>query len=138
MNKQEATKLLALIKLSYPNAYRDMDEVSKKATVNMWWKSFSSIPYPVMEIAFYAFRRKSKYPPTVAEMIDSLMSTYYAAMEDFNVAKLMGNTELMAKCRYIMDHTNPYRESERQMLSYDAIPMQLVEAIIPELPEGMD
>lgn len=138
MNKQEATKLLALIKLSYPNAYRDMDDVSKKATVNMWWNSFSSTPYPVMEIAFDAFRRKSKYPPTVAEMIESLRSTYYSAMEDYNVAKLMGNTDLMAKCRYLMDNTKAYRESDRQRLCYDAIPMQLLEASAPELPEGMD
>ena len=40
MNKQEAIQLLALIKVAYPEAYRDMDEASKKATVNMWAMSF--------------------------------------------------------------------------------------------------
>ena len=33
MNKQEAIKLLALIKVAYPTAYKDMDQASKQATV---------------------------------------------------------------------------------------------------------
>ena len=40
MNKQEATQLLALIKVAYPTAYRDLDAATKKATVNMWAMSF--------------------------------------------------------------------------------------------------
>ena len=51
MNKTEATKLLALIKIAYPTAYRDMDDASKVATVNMWQMSFPDVPYPIMEQA---------------------------------------------------------------------------------------
>ena len=72
MNKPEATKLLALIKIAYPAAYRDMDEASKKATVNMWQMSFPDVPYPIMEQAFNHFRMVSKFPPTVAEMVEEL------------------------------------------------------------------
>ena len=40
MNKVEAAKLLELITLSYPNAYRGMEDAWKKATINMWQMSF--------------------------------------------------------------------------------------------------
>ena len=59
MNKQEAVKLLALIKVAYPTAYRDMDDATKKATVSMWQMSFPDIPYPIMEQAFNHFRMVS-------------------------------------------------------------------------------
>ena len=90
MNKQEATQLLALIKVAYPTAYRDMDEASKKATVNMWAMSFPDVPYPIMEQALNHFRMVSKYPPTVAEMVEELMHLHYRATEGALLAKTLG------------------------------------------------
>ena len=81
MNKQEAVKLLALIKIAYPTAYRDMDDESKKATVNMWQMSFPDVPYPIMEQAFNHFRMVSKFPPTVADIVEALRHIYYHATE---------------------------------------------------------
>ena len=82
MNKQEAIRLLALIKVAYPTAYKDMDQASKQATVNMWHMSFSDVPYPIMEQAFNHFRMVSKFPPTVAEMVEELKGIYYAIAAD--------------------------------------------------------
>ena len=70
MDKGEAAKLLSLIKLSYPTAYRDIDRETANATVNMWQMSFPDVPYPIMEQAFNHFRMVSKFPPTVAEMVE--------------------------------------------------------------------
>ena len=35
MTREESIKLLALIKVAYPTAYKDMDNASKQATVNI-------------------------------------------------------------------------------------------------------
>ena len=79
MNDQEAAKLLSLVKLSYPAAYRDMDRQSAAATVKMWASSFAGVPYPVAERAFDRFRMKSKFPPTVACLAGELKKMYFEA-----------------------------------------------------------
>ena len=112
MNKQEATRLLALIKVAYPTAYRDMDEASKKATVNMWQMSFPDMPYPIMEQAFNHFRMVSKFPPTVAEMVGELKNIYNQAVEGALVSKTMGNLEMVEQYRLVMTHTARYKDSD--------------------------
>ena len=111
MNKQEATKLLALIKIAYPTAYRDMDEPSKKATVNMWQMSFPDVPYPIMEQAFNHFRMVSKFPPTVAEMVEELKHIHYQALEQANVQRIIGNQEAVNQCMLVMRITGRYKDT---------------------------
>lgn len=113
MNKQEAVKLLALIKIAYPTAYRDMDDASKKATVNMWQMSFPEVPYPIMEQAFNHFRMVSKFPPTVAEMVEELRSIYFKAVEGALVHKSFGNEEMVNQFREIMAYTSRYKDDDR-------------------------
>lgn len=108
MNKQEATKLLALIKIAYPTAYKDMDDVSKKATVSMWQMSFTDVPYPIMEQAFNHFRMASKFPPTVAEMVEELRSIHFQAVEGELMQKLLGNEDMSQRYRAIVQCTKKY------------------------------
>lgn len=110
MNKQEAVKLLALIKVAYPTAYRDMDDASKKATVNMWANSFPEVPYPIMEQAFNHFRMVSKFPPTVAEMVDELKKIHYQATEYAMVCAQIGNEADGKQYRAIMEATSRYKD----------------------------
>lgn len=112
MNKQEATQLLALIKVAYPAAYRDMDVATKKATVNMWAGSFPDVPYPIMEQAFNHFRMVSKYPPTVAEMVAELKSIYNEATEQAFIFKSIGEEEEVRKYEAIMAYTSRYKNDE--------------------------
>lgn len=112
MNKQEAAKLLALIKIAYPTAYRDMDEVSKKATVNMWQMSFADVPYLIMEQAFSHFRMVSKFPPTVAEMVEELKKIHHQAVEGALVNETMGDREMVARFRLVMEYTKRYCNSD--------------------------
>ena len=111
MNKQEATQLLALIKVAYPTAYRDLDAATKKATVNMWQMSFPDVPYPIMEQALAHFRMTSKFPPTVAEMVEELKEIHNQATEMALIHKNMGNEDLVKQFRAIMDYTYRYKDS---------------------------
>jgi hypothetical protein len=111
MNKQEATQLLALIKVAYPTAYRDLDAATKKATVNMWAMSFPDVPFPIMEQALAHFRMTSKFPPTVAEMVEELNEIHNQATEMALIHKTMGNDDLVKQFRAIMDYTYRYKDS---------------------------
>ena len=112
MNKQEAVKLLALVKVAYPTAYRDVDEVTKKATVSMWQMSFPDVPYPIMEQAFNHFRMVSKFPPTVAEMVEELRHIYYEATECALIHKSLGNQDLVDQYRLVMSYTARYKDTD--------------------------
>lgn len=110
MNRKEAAKLLNLIKLSYPSAYRDMDDEWKLATINMWAMSFPDVPYPIIEQAFNHYRMGHKFPPTVAEMVDELRGLYYQALEGAMIHKSLGNEELVMRFREVMAYTARYKD----------------------------
>jgi hypothetical protein len=111
MNKQEAVKLLSLIKLSYPTAYRDIDRETANSTVVMWQMSFPDVPYPIMEQAFDHFRKVSKFPPTVAEMVDELRHIYYQATECALIHSGLGNQELADQYQLVMAYTSRYQDT---------------------------
>ena len=121
MTRDEAAKLLAIIKVAYPAAYKDMDRESALATVNMWWHTFPEVPYAVMEMAFERFRRVSKFPPTVAEMIEEIKNIYFSAMLDARLAKSMGDEETYRKCRYIMNGAGAMLGSGQTEIDYNRI-----------------
>ena len=125
MNKQEAIKLLALIKVAYPTAYRDMDEMSKKATVNMWASSFPDVPYPIMEQAFNHHRMISKFPPTVAEMVDELKHIHFQATECALVHKSFGDEEKVRQYSAIMAYTARYKDGAQLGLQMSNLPSLL-------------
>lgn len=106
MTREESIKLLALIKVAYPTAFKDMDNDTKHATVAMWQSTFPYVPYAIMEMAFDRFRRVSKFPPTVAEMFEELKALYYTATQD---ALLADNDQQRKRCLYVMAHTERFR-----------------------------
>ena len=109
MTKQEAAKLLSLIKLSYPTAYRDIDKETANATVMMWASSFPDVPYGIMEQAFNHFRMVSKFPPTVAEMVEELKHIHYQATELALINKSFGNEAEVRQFQAIMEVTSRYK-----------------------------
>ena len=123
MNKQEAIQLLALIKVAYPTAYRDMDQASKVATVNMWAGSFPDVPYPIMEQAFNRFRMASKFPPTVAEIVEELKQIHFHATECALIHRTMGNEDEVRRYKAIMDCTLRYKNNDHLGLQLGSLQM---------------
>ena len=112
MNKQEAAKLLSLVKLSYPSAYRDIDAATANATVTMWAMTFSGVPYALMERAFDSHRLASKYPPTVAEMAAQLKKLYYRAEDMMLLHKSLGNEQMVQRYLQVMSCTAQFQRVE--------------------------
>lgn len=113
MNKKEALQFLAIVKLSYPTAYRDTDDDTVMATANMWQRTFADVPYPIMEQAFNHFRMVSKFPPTVAEMVQELKGIYLEATECALLNKSLGNEEMVNRYREVMAYTERYKDDSR-------------------------
>ncbi len=113
MTREEAKKLLALIKVAYPSSYKDMDRDFAIATVNMWQSTFPNVPYTIMETAFNHFRKKSKFPPTVADMYEELRGLYYSALESVMTTC---NKQISAAGKYILEHTRGFADGTEKEL----------------------
>lgn len=118
MTLKESSMFMALIKISYPTAYRDIDESFAKLTVEMWHSEFAYIPYQVMQMALARHRRKSNFAPTVAEMIAEVESINMAALCEFLSAKSIGDRETMAKSKFLMDSTQSMVNKNKRELDY--------------------
>lgn len=112
MNDQEAAKLLSLVKLSYPQSYRDMDRESAAATVRMWAASFESVPYAIMERAFDRYRMRSQYPPTVAELARELGRLYFCAEDAAFAHRALGNESMVRQLRGVMACTESFAKEK--------------------------
>lgn len=116
MTLEETIKLLALIKVAYPNSYKDIDKDTQLATVNMWHRAFSQTQYPIIQMALDHFIKGSKFPPTIADIIDELKSIYYEAWQ--NAVAYPDRRELN---RQIMAQTEHYTERDDTIIQYGEI-----------------
>ncbi len=112
MTREETIKLLALIKVAYPTAYNDMDDTSKKATVNMWQVTFPDVPYTIMEMAFNRFRMASKFPPTVAEICVELKRLHDNAVGGAYIAAFHDQKDRLEVFEWIANHTRAFQNDD--------------------------
>ncbi len=118
MTLKESSLFMALIKISYPTAYRDIDENFAKLTVEMWHSEFAYIPYQVMQMALARHRRKSNFAPTIAEMLAQIQEMHTGALVDYLSAKSIDDRETMLKSKYLMDATKALAESSKHEIDY--------------------
>jgi hypothetical protein len=72
-----------------------------------------------MEMAFDHFRKKSKFPPTVADICAELKSLYHTAIQDVLSSD---NKQIQNVGKYIMEHTKAFTEGfEYQGINYNAV-----------------
>lgn len=118
MTLEESAKLLAMIKLAYPNSYKGIDNETTLATVNMWHRTFKATPYGIIEIALDHFVKGSKFPPTIADMIEELRDMHGEAT--INVLTLPAGDERKAN-QYIVAYTAPFLERNDCIIQYGNI-----------------
>lgn len=116
MTVEESIKLLALIKLAYPNSYKDIDKDTQLATVNMWQRNFSGVPFAIMEIALDHFVKGSKFPPTIADICDELRHIHYEALQN---VMCLEDGEQRNLNKYIMKQTEQFTERNDHRISYN-------------------
>lgn len=126
MTDKEAMKLLALIKVAYPSAYKDLDKDMTIATVKMWQSTFPDTPYVIMEMAFENYRRGKKFPPSVADIFEELETLYWGAALEANIAKQRNDELAIKKCLFIMDNTDHHRRKATNHIQIDRISNEML------------
>lgn len=118
MTLEESIKLLALIKLAYPNSYKDIDKDTQLATVNMWHRALGSTQFPIVQMALEHYIKGSKFPPTIADIIEELRTAYYEAWQ--NVVTLPEG-KMRDLNRRIMEQTAQYTDRNDSVIHYGAM-----------------
>ena len=118
MTQEESIKLLALIKLAYPNSYKDIDRDTQIATVNMWQRAFADTPIGIVEMALDNFVKSSKFPPTIADIIERLRmmngeaTVYMLALNEGKEREAY---------KYIMNATAQYNGRDDNIIQHNRI-----------------
>ena len=113
MTVEESIKLLALIKLAYPNSYKDIDKDTQLATVKMWQRAFDTVPFAIMELALDHFVKVSKFPPTISDICEELKSIHYEALTN-----VLSGGEQRKLNLYIMQQTESFTERNDHRINY--------------------
>jgi hypothetical protein len=74
MTKEEIMKLLAIIHSSFPNHYKNFDEMMLKLSVQMWHKAFEDQSFPVVFGAVSKYILSHKFPPTIADIREEVVN----------------------------------------------------------------
>lgn len=81
MTRQEAIKILSILKAAYPNSYRGMTKEEANGTINIWAMQFVKIPYSVVSIAIHKLISKNTFPPSISEVKSQIRNLYWEAWQ---------------------------------------------------------
>ena len=81
MTRQEALKILSILRAAFPNSYRNIDAETASATANIWATQFANIPYEVVSIAVNKIISVNTFPPSIAEVFEKIRSLYWEAWQ---------------------------------------------------------
>lgn len=122
MNKTEAKKLLAMIKVAYPIAYKDLSAPMAEATANLWQTSFGDIPYDIIALAFGAFVQTSKKAPTIADMCEALNDLHtevQGRIAEARSLEVFSDETKLARLNYIWESTMRFSDYQKSNVALD-------------------
>lgn len=82
MTRQEAIKVLSILKAAFPNSYKGITKEEANGVVNIWAVQFTNIPFPVVSIAINKLISTATFPPTVGEVKEKIRSLYWEAKQE--------------------------------------------------------
>ena len=111
MTKKEAIQILAVLKASYPNFYKDMSAEEAQGTVSVWSMQFADMSADIVLMALNKAISTSKYPPSVAEVKSKISSVHWEAYEVIEQNYSLHNLtdEELKTYQRIYNETQPYK-----------------------------
>lgn len=77
MTRDEAIKVLAILKAAYPNSYRGMTKEEAQGTVAVWATQFTDMPVGVVMIAVNKLISTNTFPPSINEVKERIRGLYW-------------------------------------------------------------
>ena len=68
MSREEAIKILSILKAGYPNFYKDMSKQDGLNTIALYQEMFANCDIKIVAIAIKELINSFKYPPTIADI----------------------------------------------------------------------
>lgn len=81
MNREDAIKILSILKAAYPNSYKGMTKEEAHGTINVWVMQFSDLPLGIVSIAVNKLISTNIFPPSISEVKKKIQSLYGEASE---------------------------------------------------------
>lgn len=72
MTVKETAKIMAIVKVAYPQYYKDISTEEARQMAMLWQSMLADYPYQIVSNAVKALIATSKFPPTIAEIIEKI------------------------------------------------------------------
>lgn len=108
MNKQEISKIILLLKTSYPYAFKDMSSEDVESMVNLYQEMFKENTYKEVGQAIKNIINTSEYMPTIATIKNKIYELNHPQQES--------NTELWESLLSAIGNSSYHAEEEFEKL----------------------
>jgi len=68
LNRENVIKVLAYLKVAYPNFYKNMSRQEAEETINLYQEMFPDCDISIVTVAVKEWIQKEKFPPTIADI----------------------------------------------------------------------
>jgi len=82
MTQKETAYLLSILRAAYPRFYYDVSPDDLKISVDTWTVMLSDTSIEIATVALQRLIATSKFPPTIAEMRESISAVIHPALPD--------------------------------------------------------
>lgn len=82
MTRDEAIKVLSILKAAYPASFKGLSKAEATGTINIWVTQFYNIPFGVVMIAVNKLISTNTFPPSINEVKEKIRSLYFEALQE--------------------------------------------------------
>jgi hypothetical protein len=82
MTEKDSFAVLGILKTSYPRFYMGMSKEEVDATAALWREMLSDADMPTVAVSLKRLIAACKFPPTIAEVRESISAVTYSALPD--------------------------------------------------------
>jgi len=68
MNRDETINILTILKVAYPNGYKNLTKQDAEATIALWLDIFADKPFEIVAMAAKSYICTGIFPPAIAEI----------------------------------------------------------------------
>lgn len=131
MNRKESAQVIAILKASYPNFYKNLTKEDAQGIVSVWSIQFANVPADIVLMALNKAIDNCNYPPSIAEVKKKIESVYWEAYEKIERNYRFKNLsdEELATYKRICKATEKYKFGKVEPSISDMLPKREVKQI---------
>lgn len=111
MNKKESAQVLAILKASYPNFYKNFTAEEAQGTITVWSMQFADMPAEIVLMALNKVISTSQFPPTIAEVKKKITAIHWEAYDYISICPK--DSEQYPLYKQIYEATEGYKFDSR-------------------------